>query len=287
MKPSSLRSDIFLDSGNPRETKEALSMLGFLDGQTTNPTLISKNPSLAEYLEGGRKLSEKEALSFYRRTAEEIHAIIPEGSISLEVYADDATTAEEMIRQGRELASWLPAPHVKLPTTREGIRAGKELLKEGVALNMTLCFSQEQAASLMKAFGDIPEGRVYVSPFVGRLDDRGENGMDLVRNILAMYRQHECRIRVLTASVRHCSHLLSAISLGSHIVTCPMKVLKEWKERGADIPGEEFRYERGALSEIPNREIDLSLPWERIYKTHPLTEAGLKRFSDDWNSFIE
>ena len=256
---------IFLDSGDVEETKQAIALLGFLDGQTTNPTLIAKNPATA-----GKKFTKEEIFSFYRSIVEQISALIPNGSVSIEVYADKSTTADEMFKQGKEMFSWIPNAHIKYSITKAGLEAAQKSIAEGMKVNMTLCFTQEQAAAVYAATLGAKKGAVFISPFVGRLDDIGENGMDLVRNILEMYRQGDGpsprrsglrprgggHVEVLTASVRNLSHFLKAKSLGSDIITAPLKVLRQWAEQDFDI-------------------------------NHELTDVGIKRFSSDWNNLIK
>ena len=242
---------IFLDSGDVEETKQAIALLGFLDGQTTNPTLIAKNPATA-----GKKFTKEEIFSFYRSIVEQISALIPNGSVSIEVYADKSTTADEMFKQGKEMFSWIPNAHIKYSITKAGLEAAQKSIAEGMKVNMTLCFTQEQAAAVYAATLGATKGDVFVSPFVGRLDDRGENGMDLVRNILEMYKQGDGHVQVLTASVRNLNHFLQAKSLGSDIITAPLKVLRQWAEQDFDI-------------------------------NHELTDVGIERFSADWNNLIK
>ena len=286
MRPENLKTKIFLDSGDPAQTKEALDLLGFLDGQTTNPSLIAKIPEAQARIEKGEKLNQEEFLSFYQRIAREISQLIPQGSVSLEVYADENTKAEEMFSQAKEFFSWIPNAHIKLPTTSEGLKAAQLAIKEGLRVNLTLCFSQEQAAAVYSATKDAKKGQVYLSPFVGRLDDRGENGMAVVKNIIEMYKAGDGHIEVLTASVRKLDHLLYAIHLGSDIVTVPLKVLKEWKEKNFILPKEEFHYEAFGLKPIPYQKLNLNLPWRKFNLYHPLTEIGLEKFAKDWQSMV-
>ena len=286
MRPKNLKTKIFLDSGDPAETKEALDLLGFLDGQTTNPTLISKIPEAQARIEKGEKLSQEEFLNFYQRIAREISQLIPQGSVSLEVYADKNTKAKEMFSQAKELFSWISNAHIKLPTTSEGLEAAQLAIKAGLRVNMTLCFSQEQAAAVYSATKGAKKGQVYLSPFVGRLDDRGENGMALVKNIIEMYKEGDGHIEVLTASVRKLDHLLYAIYLGSDIVTAPLKVLKEWKEKGLILPDKDFHYEAFDLKSITYQKLDLNLPWRKFNLYHPLTEIGLEKFAQDWQAMV-
>jgi transaldolase len=287
MKPKGLKTRIFLDGADPEETKQVLGLLGFLDGQTTNPTLISKNPEVRGRLEKGEKFIEKEILSFYRDTVKEISGLLPRGSISVEVYADRSTTAEKMLKQGKEMFSWIPNAHVKFPTAKEGLKAAERALKEGLRINMTLCFSQPQAAAVYAATHGAKKGDVYISPFIGRLDDRGENGMDLIRNVIKMYERGDGHVEVLTASVRNLNHFLYAINLGSDIITSPFKILKEWAEKGLPTPGGDFKYPVGDLRPIPYREIALDRRWEDYDLRHELTDQGMEKFSEDWNALIK
>ena len=115
MKPQNLKTRIFLDGGDPAETKEIMNLLGFLDGQTTNPTLFAKNPETRKRLEQGGKYTSNEVFDFYRLVVNTISDLIPDGSVSVEVYADSTTKAETMLRQGREMFSWIPNAHIKFP----------------------------------------------------------------------------------------------------------------------------------------------------------------------------
>ncbi|HXE09999.1 MAG TPA: transaldolase family protein, partial [Verrucomicrobiae bacterium] len=144
MRPQGLKAKIFLDSGDPAETKAALALLGFLDGQTTNPTLVAKNPYARERFEKGDKFTEDEILDFYKQVVIDISDLIPDGSVSIEVHADQTTTAEQMLAQGREMFRWIPNAHIKYPTTMAGLTAAEQSVHDGLRVNMTLCFSQEQ-----------------------------------------------------------------------------------------------------------------------------------------------
>ncbi|MCL5774093.1 MAG: transaldolase, partial [Firmicutes bacterium] len=198
-------SKIFIDGGDPAETIEARQLLGYIDGQTTNPTLISKNPEVQAALARGEKFTEKQAYGFYKKVVEEISKIV-DWSVSIETYSDKNTTAEEMLSQAGEMSGWIHKAWIKFPTTHAGLQAASEAIKEGMRVNMTLCFSQEQAAAIYSATKGAKEP-VFVSPFVGRLDDRGENGMELIKNILKMYDKSDGHVWTLTASVRNLNHL--------------------------------------------------------------------------------
>ncbi|MBI2578755.1 MAG: transaldolase [Candidatus Aenigmarchaeota archaeon] len=285
MRPKNLKTRIFIDSGDPGETAKIMDMLGFLDGQTTNPTLISRNPE-AQRILTERGFSKNEIFYFYRKTVEEISRMIPKGSVSVEVYADKSTTAEEMLEQGREMFAWIPNAHIKFPATAEGLKAAERAVMEGMRINMTLCFTQEQAAAVYAATKGARKGNVFVSPFVGRLDDLGENGMNLAENIIRMYKEGDGHVEVLTASIRSTDHLLYALSIGSDIITAPFKVLKEWAEKGMPLPENSYNY-RPELKEIPYKKTDLSRNWKEFVFSHTLLDKGIERFSNDWNSLIK
>lgn len=291
-KPANLKTKIFLDGGDPVETKEIINLLGFLDGQTTNPTLISKNPQALERLSKGEKFTKEEILVFYKQIVQEIAQLIPQGSVSIEVSADETTSTAAMFLQAKEMNTWIPNAHIKFPTTKAGLTAAEQAVAEGIRVNMTLCFSQEQAAVVYVATksSKVPTlngfKNVFVSPFIGRLDDRGESGMDLIKNIIKMYSNSDGHVEVLTASVRNLEHLLAAFALGSDIVTVPFKVLKEWAENGLPVPGEDFIYDPRNLKPLDYREIDLNQDWHNFNITHELTDIGIEKFSQDWDTLI-
>lgn len=287
MKPRNLTSSIFLDSGDPQETKDALTLLGFLDGQTTNPTLLSKNPEVKKRLERGEKFTKDEIYGRYKQVVGEISGLLPQGSVSIEVYADRTTSADAMLAQSREMFGWIPNAHIKFPATREGLIAARQAIKEGMRINMTLVFSQEQAAAVYVATKGAKKGDVFVSPFVGRLDDRGENGMDVIKNVIAMYRGGDGHVAVLTASVRSVDQLLYALTLGSDSITVPFKVAKEWSEQGIPMPGSDFRYDPANLRTIPYKEIDINQDWQGVNLKHELTDIGIEKFSSDWNALTQ
>jgi transaldolase len=207
---------LFVDTGNVKEI-EQLALLGILDGVTTNPSLMAK--------EAGD----------YRKTMKEICRIV-QGPVSAEVLA---TEFEGMIREGRDLATIDEHIVVKVPFTRDGVRACKTLTREGLKVNVTLVFSAAQALLAAKV------GAAMVSPFVGRLDDIGQTGMSLIREILEMYRNYPFKTEVLVASTRHPIHIVEAAKMGADICTCPAKVI------------------------------------DQLFK-HPLTDIGLANFLKDW-----
>jgi transaldolase len=292
MRPSNLNTKIFLDSGDPGETKQILNLLGFLDGQTTNPSLIAKNPETAKRLESGEKFSKEEIFDFYKGVVSDVSNLIPKGSVSIEVYADKDTTAEAMLEQAREFFGWIPNAHVKFPTTKEGLKAASQAVKDGIRVNMTLVFSQDQAAAVYGATKETSEStlegfkNVFISPFIGRVDDKGENGMDVIANIINMYQKGDGHVAVLTASVRSMDHFLYALKLGSDIITAPFKILKEWGEKGMPVIND-FVYAPTNLQAIPFKELNLEKPWEEFDIAHELTDSGLEKFSSDWNAILK
>ncbi|MDZ4248058.1 MAG: transaldolase family protein [Patescibacteria group bacterium] len=291
------KTRIFVDGGDPDESKQVRDALGFLDGQTTNPTLVSKNPHIRERIGSGGKFSLDELLDEYRKIVQDVSKLTPDGSISIEVYADQDTTTEAMLAQGREMFGWIPNAQVKFPTTTAGLAAAEQAVADGIRVNLTLCFSQEQAAAVYAATRGAKKGQVYVSPFVGRLDDRGEDGMSVVRNIIKMYRggdgapAGDGHVELLTASIRHRAHLDYALALGSDIITAPAKILLEWAADGAAIPDAGYKYDAksdaGSLKPIPYRELDLSADWRSFDLHHDLTDAGIEKFSADWNALLK
>ncbi len=286
MRPHNLVSKIFLDSGNPEETKELIGLFGFLDGQTTNPTLIAHNPEARARLERGGKFGKEEVFAFYKNVVSEISALIPRGSVSVEVHADRNTTADEMFIQGKEMFAWIPNAHIKYPTAKAGLDAAERSVKEGMRVNLTLCFTQEQAAAVYAATRGAKKGDVFVSPFVGRLDDRGEDGMSLIENIIKMYESGDGHVEILTASVRNMNHFIRALQLRSDVITAPFKILKEWGEKRMPLPKDDFSYRAEGRAPLPYRHIDLGKSWKSFDIHHDLTDQGIERFAKDWNELI-
>lgn len=285
MRPVNLATKIFLDSGDPEETRQAVDVLGFLDGQTTNPTLISKNPEAKARLAVGQKFTKEEIYAFYKKVVKEISPYI-HGSVSVEVYADTATKPEEMIAQGRDMFTWIPNAHIKLPVTKAGLTAAETLTKEGVRVNITLCFSQAQAAAVYAATRGAKPGSVFVSPFIGRLDDLGLNGVDLISNIQTMFRESNHHVSVLAASIRTLDHLYYSLAQKVDLVTVPFSILTAWQEAGFHIPGPEYRFDAKGLSPIAYEPLDLHKPWSSYMIDHELTTKGIEKFSADWNSLV-
>lgn len=208
----------FIDTANVEEIKEAQS-LGILSGVTTNPSLVAK-----------------ENVSFHDRLRE-ITAIVP-GSVSAEVIS---LKAEEMIEEGKELAEIAPNITVKVPMTPDGLKAVKALTDLGIKTNVTLIFNANQALLAARA------GATYVSPFVGRLDDIGQNGMELISTIAQMFDIHGIESQIIAASIRHPMHVTEAALHGAHIATIPFNVINQLCK-------------------------------------HPLTDQGIEKFLADWNN---
>jgi transaldolase len=161
---------------------------------------------------------------------------------------------------------------------------------QSIRVNMTLCFSQEQAAAVYAATKGSKEP-VYVSPFVGRLDDRGDNGMDLIRNIKTMYERGDGHVQVLAASIRTVNHLLYSFALRAELATVPGKVLDEWAAARFPLPNQDFEYTESAasgavLKTIQYKELDLNLPWRSFDIAHELTTKGIQKFVADYQSTL-
>lgn len=191
----------FIDTANLDQIRQAHEM-GILDGVTTNPTLMSK-----EGVKGKEQI-----FDHYRK----ICAIV-DGPVSAEVFATDY---DGMIREGEELAAIDPKITVKLPCTKDGIRAVKYFAQKGIATNCTLVFSVGQALLAAKA------GATFVSPFIGRLDDVSEDGISVVAQIVKVYRTYGFKTQVLAASIRHTNHIIRCLEIGADVATCPLKAIE-------------------------------------------------------------
>lgn len=275
------QAKIFLDGGDADETKEALSVSRDVVGQTTNPSLIAKNPIVQARIAQGELFTKSEISDFYRDVVTKINEVLGGSSISIEVYADKDTTPEEMLEEARVKNTWVPNAYIKLPITKAGLAAARQAVDEGIKVNMTLCFSQEQAAAVHAATSGAPEGDVYVSPFIGRLDDVGSSGISLVENIVKMYDEGDKHVYVLAASIRTPSHVLRADAVGADLITVPLSVLKPL-HRGGSVQAEETNVENITYSEP-----SLTDDWQSYNIQHDLTDKGLKRFADDWNSLLK
>lgn len=207
----------FIDTADINEIKDAASM-GIIDGVTTNPSLVAKT---------GRK---------FRDVLVEICDVVS-GPVSAEVVS---VTADEMMQEARGFAGLRDNIVVKIPLIPEGLKAVKQCAAEGIKTNVTLCFSATQALLAAKA------GATYISPFVGRVDDISNGGMEIVADICQIYDNYGFATQVLVASVRHPMHVLEAARIGAHVATCPHKVLLQLMK-------------------------------------HPLTDIGLARFLADWD----
>jgi len=211
---------LFLDTADVDEIRRG-ARLGVVKGVTTNPSLAAKAGV------GG--------MEAYKAAVQEIASII-DGPISIEVISTDV---EGMITEGKDYVTWISKPWIKLPSTPAGFEAMKVLSDEGMEINQTLCFSVNQALLGAQA------GATAVSPFVGRMDDIGQRGMDLVAEIVTIFRQYDIKTQVLAASIRHALHCVEAAKAGAHIATIPYSVLEQMTQ-------------------------------------HPLTDIGVARFLEDW-----
>jgi transaldolase len=187
---------LFVDSGNIKDI-ETLAAIGIIDGVTTNPTLLAKEPG--DFKQNLKRICD-----------------IVNGPVSGEVVATDFAG---MIREGRDIAAIDPRMVVKVPLTRDGIRACKKMSDDGLRVNVTLVFSAAQALLAAKA------GAAFVSPFVGRLDDVATNGMELIRDIIEIFQNYPFKTEILVASCRHPIHIVEAARMGADICTCPPAVI--------------------------------------------------------------
>ena len=284
------KTKLLVDGGDPDETLRIKNLIGFVDGQTTNPSLIAKNPEIQRRLASGHQLSEQEEKDAYKKIVQSISPLVGDAGVSIEVFADLDSRAEEMLAQGQEMFTWIRNAYVKYPCTHEGLRAAEMSVQKSIRVNMTLCFSQDQAAAVYAATKGSKEP-VYVSPFVGRLDDHGEDGMDLVRNIKKMYERSDGHVHVLAASIRTINHLLCSFLLGAELATVPGKVLQEWEAAGFPMPNQDFKYKavdaKGKpLKPIAYKELDLDLPWDSFDLAHELTTKGIQKFVADYQSTL-
>jgi transaldolase len=211
---------LYLDTANINEIREAASW-GVLSGVTTNPTLIAR----------------EEGVDF-KATIQEIATLV-DGPISAETISLDA---EGMVREGIEYAAWHPNVIIKVPSTLEGLKAVYQLAQRDIRCNVTLCFNATQALMAARA------GAFIISPFIGRVDDSGVDGMQLIREMSAIYSQDpEIKTLILAASIRHPRHIVESAVAGADIATCPFKVLQQAMR-------------------------------------HPLTDKGIEQFLADWRS---
>lgn len=286
MKPINLHTKIFLDSGDPKDTEAMFKILGFLDGQTTNPTYFAKSSQVQEHLRTVGKYKPEELLESYRSNIIAIEKIIPQGSLSVEVYADKNTSAETMLAQARQMFKWTPNAYIKFPIIPEGMKAAEQALNEGMRVNMTLCFNQEQAAAVYAMSRGAQKGNVYVSPFIGRHTDAGRQGLDLIRNIVRMFSQGDGHVEVLAASLRHIDQFYAVLQAKADIITAGSKYLQQWSSEGLKVPGNEFSYNPEGFEPIPYIEYDLSRPWTDFNIQNEMTDRGLEQFAADWNALI-
>jgi transaldolase len=275
---------ILVDGGDPQETRKIKEVLGFVDGQTTNPSLIAKNPHIRELILSGHKLSNRDEVDEYKKIVQTISPLVGNAGVSIEVFSDQSTTAQEMFDQGQEMFSWISNAYIKYPCTVEGLRAAQMSVRQGTRVNVTLCFSQQQAAAVYAATKGSKEP-VYVSPFVGRLDDIGLNGMDVVKNIKRMFSKGDGHVLVLAASIRSLEHLLYCFALQTELATVPAKMLELWASDNFPMPDEQFQY-KGSGKPIPYDELDLEQPWQAFDIQHELTRKGIEKFAADYRATL-
>ena len=210
----------FIDTANQEEIREAAS-LGILDGVTTNPTLLGRE----------MERTKEDPQKILKTICEMVQGPVNAEGVSLDAFG--------IVSESRELSKIAKNITIKVPITKEGVKAGRILSSEGIRVNMTLVFSANQALLAAKA------GAAFVSPFIGRLDDAGQTGMDLIRKIVTIYENYDITTEVIVASIRHPVHVVEAALAGADIATIPFVIINKM-----------FR--------------------------HPLTDVGIKRFKEDW-----
>ena len=304
-----------LDSGDPNEYRSISTLAKehheVLFGATTNPTLIAKKLA-------GKKVSQDEAFELQKQIVMEILDIVP-GPVSAEVYADETTTADQMIEQGRTIAKWHERIVVKLPTTLEAFKARTTLRREKILINNTLVFSQQQVLAvclhekLLQQEGSIendwPASNAsrsdagwppFISPFVGRLDDKGEDGIALIEHAMRQKRAHNFTPLILLSSVRKLEHVKRGIDCEVDLMTSPGKVYEEWfpltAEQRTAIDSKAYATNLKTIDYWdPDPEllaIDSvdsfmeALVAGVIDIRHDLTDTGLTRFAQDWQTII-
>lgn len=279
-----VKTKILVDGGDPRETLRIKKLIGFVDGQTTNPSLIAKNPEIMKLIASGHKLTEQEQNEAYKAIVQSISPLVGGAGVSIEVFSDLTTTAEHMLAQGKEMYTWIPNAYMKYPCTAEGLKAAHRSVEAGLRVNMTLCFSQEQAAAVYAATKGT-KSPAYVSPFVGRLDDIGQNGVDLLANIKRMFAQSDGHAHILAASIRSLEQLLYCFHIQTELATVPTKVLEQWAAKDFPTPGPDFSY-KSTGTRIAYKDLDLDRPFESFDIEHELTRKGIARFVSDYRATL-
>ncbi|PYY06283.1 MAG: transaldolase [Acidobacteria bacterium] len=278
------KTRILLDSGDPDETVRIRGLLGYLDGQTTNPPLIASNPHVVKYLASGRRFTSHQESEEYRSIVQGISRFVGSAGVSIEVFADSTTSAEHMFEQGREMYAWIDNAYIKYPCTAEGIQAAQMSVASGMRVNMTLCYSQAQAAAVYSATKGTASP-VYVSPFIGHLDGIGKPGIDLVKNIQRMFLQGDGHVLLLAASIRSLEHLVHCLSIDVDMITVPSSILSQWAIANFPVVGPPIMH-AWAGDSIPYETLDLEQPWELFDLSHALTTQGIERFAHDYEQAL-
>lgn len=290
-----------LDSGDPDEYRKiaviAKNNNSEIWGSTTNPSLIAKK------LNTDKKYTRDEAFQLQKQIVLEIVQIVP-GAVSTEVYADQNTKAPDMIEQGEEIATWHDRVVVKLPTTKEGFNARTELRKLGITTNNTLVFSQEQIFAIClheqivkRQFGPFEEVfPPFISPFVGRLDDIGQNGMDLVKNGMKIKSLFpEVTLWMLEASVRSNDHIKDGLKLNTELLTAPYKAFEQWFTQPSGSTSNSSNLSPIPYWQPPQQLLNINTLDEFNHAisdgtldiTHPLTDKGVIKFAEDWHAILQ
>lgn len=296
-----MNTKFLLDSGDPQEYRDLLELAakyqGEIWGSTTNPSLIAKKLA-------GEKISQEEAFVLQKQIVMEILTLVP-GAVSAEVYADQNTKAEAMIAQGLEIATWHERVVVKLPTTVEGFKARTTLRQKHIPTNNTLVFSQEQIFAIclheqiiQTSFGPIQNKYPpFISPFVGRLDDIGISGIQLVEHGMKIKQLFTVPLWMLEASVRSSFHIKKGMDLGTELITAPFKSYQQWFDASSAKPpvvDNSKTLEQIPYWIVPSTLLSLTtvdqfmdaIESGTLNIAHELTDKGIVRFVQDWQEVV-
>jgi transaldolase len=293
-KPKHLNNlQVFLDSANPQEIRDFIQQFGFLDGHTTNPSLVAKSPDIQALQQD--KLTEEQLWKAYENIVRQIDTINPSASISVEVYADRQTTGQEMFQQAQQINKWAKNIFVKFPCTPQGLQAATMWTSLGGRANMTLGFTLEQAIAAYQAT-NIQNSKVnsYFSIFIGRLLDNGIDGIKQTENIVKLYQARgDGHIQVLASSLRTLEQVQAAVQVGADIITAPYSALKKWGESGFNVPSEPINFQKNLTQvnqpplispKYTEHSLNKIIPDEMI--SNDLLWQGLERFARDWHTVI-
>jgi transaldolase len=252
------KTKILVDGGDPGETEMVKKLLGFVDGQTTNPSLIAKNTEVIRLVRAGQKLTEQKEVDEYRNIVRRnLTARWRRWRLHRSLCGSEHDRRADVSTGSRNV--FMDPERLREVPVHLGRVEAEMSVRDGIRVNLTLCFSQQQAAAVY-AVTRGTAAPAYVSPFVGRLDDIGQNGVDLVADIKRMYGKGDGHVLVLAASIRSLAHLLYCFSIGADLVTVPPNILRQWAE--------------------------VDQPWQSFDIHHELTTRGVEKFAPDYRATL-